>query len=289
MCKKILKTKDTTSNSTDSLVKEFEELHQIQHPCICRLISINPNEKVTSESVIETNENKPVKNKNDNEEEEYYEAVISKPKKNQDSITSISLFTEYLDFSLKNCLENDILTNTLKAKVALEVAFGMAHLHKLGIIHRDLRIDNIMLNSGFEAKIINFGLVHHGIDEMLSRDIGTLTYMSPEMQNEDEYDNKTDVYSYGVVLYAVFTGKLPKQKMKDKLNKVPPHFPKPSSTISNVCIELIKNCMSFDANERPSFVKIIEYMNQNSFALADEVDFEIISRRYHELIGLIEQ
>lgn len=91
-----------------------------------------------------------------------------------------------------------MLTNTMKTEIALEVAFGMSHLHKLGMIHRDLRIDNIMLNSGFEAKII--GLIHHGIAEMLTRDIGTLTYMSLEMQNEDTYDNKTDVYSNGVII-----------------------------------------------------------------------------------------
>lgn len=282
MCKKILKAEDANSK-TEDLAKEFEELRHIHHPCICQLISINLTEKVTS-----SNDKQTMKKEKNDEEEEYYESVISKPKKEQER-TSISLFTEYLDFSLKSCLENDILTNTLKTKIALEIAFGMSHLHKLGMIHRDLRIDNIMLNSGFEAKIINFGLVHHGIAEMLTRDIGTLTYMSPEMQNEDDYDNKTDVYSYGVILYALFAGKLPKQKMKDKLNKVPPHFPKPSSSISIVCIQLIMKCMSFETKERPSFQNIIDYMYQNSFALADEVDLDIVSRRYHELINLVEK
>ncbi|KAK8887744.1 hypothetical protein M9Y10_038798 [Tritrichomonas musculus] len=105
-----------------------------------------------------------------------------------------------------------MLTSTLKAKVAVEVAFAMLHLHTLGMMHRDLKIESIMMNSVSEAKVIDFDLVHvneqfaSSFNDTLAKGVGTLAYMSPEMQNEDEYDNKTDVYSYGVVLYVLFTG-----------------------------------------------------------------------------------
>ena len=122
------------------------------------------------------------------------------------------LFLEYLEISLKECLKKAMLTSTLKAKVAVEVAFAMLHLHTLGMMHRDLKIESIMMNSVSEAKVIDFDLVHvneqfaSSFNDTLAKGVGTLAYMSPEMQNEDEYDNKTDVYSYGVVLYVLFTG-----------------------------------------------------------------------------------
>lgn len=96
-----------------------------------------------------------------------------------------------------------------------------------------------MLNKRFEAKIIDFGLVH--VSEMLNgesfvsltKGIGTFAYMSPEMLNEDDYDYKTDVYSFGVYLYVLFTGSLPKQKLNEKLSKKVP-LPNPSPSICQI-------------------------------------------------------
>ena len=107
--------------------------------------------------------------------------------------TTISLFLEYLEFSLKNCLEKKILSNTMKVKIVVEVAFGISYIHKLGMIHHDLKLENVMLNSGMEPKIIDFDLVRVSENMMgdsfgpLTKGVGTLAYMSPEMQNEDDY------------------------------------------------------------------------------------------------------
>lgn len=250
MCKKILKSKETTFRKAQDILKESKLLHLINHPCICKSFCINLQEPFL------------------NDEEEN---------------TTISIFIEFLEYSLKYCIEKKFLSNTLKVKIAIEIAFGMAHIHKLGMIHRDLKLENIMLNSGLEAKIIGFNLVHFDDDISLAKDAGTFDYMSPEMQNEDEYTNKTDVYSYGVLLYVIFTGQLPKLKRTDKLNKILPMFPNPSYSISDDCINLIKKCMSFEPNDRPSFDEIIEYIKINNFALANEVDPEIINRRYQAL------
>lgn len=253
MCKKIIKIdKDTTFKSLQNAYKEFEILQFINHPCICKSIGINTQEQYGDENV-----------------------------------TTISIFLEYLDFSLKECFENDYLMNTMKVKIAVEVAFGMAHIHKLGLIHRDLKMSNIMLNGNFDSKIIDFELVHvtdiFNENKSLTKGIGTLAYMSPEMQNEDDYDNKTDVYSYGVLLHVLFSGNLPHQKMQDKLNKLPCQLPKPSYSISFICIELIRKCLSPEPLSRPSFVEIIKYLENNNFSLADDVDFNLIQNRYQTL------
>ena len=94
--------------------------------------------------------------------------------------------------------------------------------------------------------------------------VGTLAYMSPEMLNEEAYDAKTDVYSYGVVLFALFTGDVPKQKLRDRMNNVPIAFPAASPSMSAYCIDLIKRCTSFDASQRPTFDEIADDMAAHS-------------------------
>ena len=84
----------------------------------------------------------------------------------------------------------------MKTKLAVEVAFGMLHIHENGMIHRDLKFENVML--------IDFGLAHvDAMKDTMPKGVGAFAYMSPEMANEDDYNNKTDVYSF--LLLVLFT------------------------------------------------------------------------------------
>ena len=163
----------------------------------------------------------------------------------------------------------------------------MSFIHKQKQIHRNLNVDNIRLNNVFESKIIDFSQVHVSdlfeSNQTLTKLVGTFAYMSPEMAREEDYDEKTDVYSYGVVLYYIFNGKLPKQSMNDKIKKKKITFPKPSQAISQPCIDLIKKCMSNESKDRPSFDDIINEMYSVSFELASEVDISSVLRRYQSL------
>ncbi|KAK8834959.1 hypothetical protein M9Y10_001592 [Tritrichomonas musculus] len=256
MFKKVLKTDENIDVETiQNSIKEFETLFEINHQCICKCFGINFREKIDDA-----------------------------PNK-----TSIGIYLEYLDYNLKNFLDKGILSNTMKVKICVEVASGMSCIHKRGIIHRNLNTENIMMNKLFEAKVINFGFAHLSetylieTNTSLTKNIGDFVFMSPEMQGDDDYDNKTDVFSFGVVLYNIFTGQVPNITMKDRINKIPPTFPSSSPMISECCIELIKKCMSYDVKERPTFDEILDFMKDNLFKLADEVDIELISQRYKEL------
>lgn len=122
--------------------------------------------------------------------------------------STVSIFLKFHPMNLRECLERNILNNTLKAKLAVEIGFGMLHIHDSGMIHRDLKLENVTVNYIFEAQLIDFGLPH--VEELkntmssMTKGIGTPAYMSPEMSNDEEYDNKTDVYSFGVLLFVLF-------------------------------------------------------------------------------------
>ena len=267
MCKKViyLDKNEFSFKEMQNAMKEFEILHVMNHPCICQAIGINTSEVI----------------KNEESEEE---------------ITTIALFLEFIDYKLRDLMTKNYLNNTLKARIVLEIAHAMNYLHKLGHIHRDLNADNIMLNSVFQVKIIDFGMAK--INECLfdtetlntvsmTKGIGAYEFMSPEMINEEDYDNKTDVYSFGIILYFLFVGSLPKQSIAEKAKSIPIKMPSPSNYISKFCIELIEECLSNNPEDRPSFEMIIEKLKNNSYGLASNVDKEIVSRRHHELNQLI--
>jgi serine/threonine protein kinase len=91
------------------------------------------------------------------------------------------------------------------------VADALNHVHWMGILHRDLKPQNIMLGPGGVVKVLDFG-VAHDMAQLSARDgfqPGTLAYMSPDQLLGDEIGPASDVFSLGVVFYQMLTGRLP--------------------------------------------------------------------------------
>lgn len=117
--------------------------------------------------------------------------------------------------SLRQRLTNGPLNQYEVVRIGGEIAAGLAAAHERGLIHRDIKPDNIWLEEGTDrVKIVDFGLVRSMTvqgTELTSRGVilGTPKYMSPEQARGESVDARSDLFSLGIVLYQMASGKAP--------------------------------------------------------------------------------
>lgn len=156
-----------------------------------------------------------------------------------------------------------------RINLAVDIAEGMAYLHSLEppMIHRDLKSPNVLLQTGYDrviAKVADFGLSRSM--EFSTRISGKVVdnpiWLPPEILKKQKYDEKVDVYAYGVILWEIshgedFFGEINFLSEMEKLiisGERPPINPDTFSEFSN----LIRECWDGEPQNRPSFVKIVE-------------------------------
>jgi eukaryotic-like serine/threonine-protein kinase len=96
--------------------------------------------------------------------------------------------------------------------IAVQVAQGLQAVHDAGIVHRDLKTPNIMLDAAGTARLMDFGIakrVGEGTATATGQIVGTPEYMSPEQAQGHKVDYRSDLYALGVVVYEIFTGQVP--------------------------------------------------------------------------------
>jgi serine/threonine protein kinase len=95
--------------------------------------------------------------------------------------------------------------------IAIKLARAVAALHRAGIIHRDIKPDNVILESGGSLKLIDFGVVRiPGLEDAPPERLpGTVAYMAPEMLDGEAGNEATDIYALGVTMFRAFTGEYP--------------------------------------------------------------------------------
>lgn len=106
--------------------------------------------------------------------------------------------------------KNEKLNWVTRLRIAVDIANGLLYIHehtRPKVVHKDIKSSNILLDSNMRAKIANFGLAKSGINAITMHIVGTQGYMSPEYLADGIVSTKMDVFSFGVVLLELISGK----------------------------------------------------------------------------------
>jgi serine/threonine protein kinase len=147
--------------------------------------------------------------------------------------------------------------------IIVQVCRGLHYAHKQGLIHRDIKPDNVLLTKDATAKITDLGLVKDIEGELnltrTGRGLGTPHFMAPEQfRNAKNADMRCDIYSLGATLYMMVTGEMPFAKcgpLDAWMKKVNNDFPAPKEIFSGVSDRVnwaIRRAMSGDPDKRPA-------------------------------------
>ncbi|XP_072116195.1 hormonally up-regulated neu tumor-associated kinase homolog A isoform X1 [Mobula birostris] len=171
--------------------------------------------------------------------------------------------------------DRKILEEAEARRYIRQLTLAVEHLHRAGVVHRDLKIENLLLDEENNIKLIDFGLSNCagilGYSDPFSTQCGSPAYAAPELLARKKYGPKVDIWSIGVNTYAMLTGTLPftvepfslralHQKMVDKdLNPLPVH-------LSSAAINFLLSLLEPDPIKRPNIQQVLSdhWLNDDS-------------------------
>ncbi|KAL3514960.1 hypothetical protein ACH5RR_021862 [Cinchona calisaya] len=160
-------------------------------------------------------------------------------------------------------------------RVAIDVSKGMNYLHQNNIIHRDLKAANLLMDENEVVKVADFGVARVKAQTgVMTAETGTYRWMAPEVIEHKPYDHKADVFSFGIVVWELLTGKLPYEYLTPLQAAIGvvqkglrPTIPKQTHP---KLVELLERCWQQDTTLRPDFSEIIEILKQIAKEVGDD-------------------
>jgi len=161
--------------------------------------------------------------------------------------------------TLKQLVESEPPSVKKALEIAIQVGEGLAAAHEKGIVHRDIKGENVMLTPKGQAKIMDFGLAKVKGATKLTKagsTLGTAAYMSPEQAEGEEVDHRSDIFSFGIVLYELLTGKLPFRGehhaalLYSIVNEDPPPLARFNEKASDDLQRIVSKALAKDRDER---------------------------------------
>eukprot|EP01133_Synstelium_polycarpum_P019157 gene19157-22948_t len=159
----------------------------------------------------------------------------------------------------------------LRFAVAHDVSLAMSYLHSKNIVHRDLKSSNLLIDNNWKVKVCDFGFARI-VDDENNKSMticGTDNWMAPEMITGQDYDERCDVFSFGVLLFELITRNKPTPNMRNQdftlntdvlMAQIPNDCPPPF-------LRLMLDCCEANATERPSFKHIAQTLKATKAAL----------------------
>ncbi|KAL1563879.1 Serine/threonine-protein kinase sty46 [Salvia divinorum] len=193
---------------------------------------------------------------------------------------NLCIVTEYMSGgSVYDYLHKQRGTFKLPAllKVAIDVSKGMNYLHHNNIIHRDLKAANLLMDDNEVVKVADFGVARvKSQSGVMTAETGTYRWMAPEVIEHKPYDHKADMFSFGVVLWELLTGKIPYEYLTPLQAAVGvvqkglrPTIPK--NTHPKLA-ELLEKCWLQDPASRPDFSEVMEISQKIAKEVGDDGD-----------------
>ena len=215
---------------------------------------------------------------------------------------SISIFLEYISGgSVGSCLrKNGKFEESLVRSLTRQTLAGLAYLHNEGVLHRDLKADNILLDVDGTCKISDFG-ISKKTDNIYGNDVtnsmqGSVFWMAPEVVRsegqgytaKEGYSAKVDIWSMGCVVLEMFAGRRPWSKDEaigaifklGSLNQAPPIPDDVSGSVSPEAVAFMSECFEIDPGERPTAETLLR---QHPFCKVDPY-YDFLGTELHRRI-----
>ncbi len=161
--------------------------------------------------------------------------------------------------TLKSVVGSDSLSIRKVLDIAIQICEGLAAAHEKGIVHRDIKSENIIITPKGQAKIMDFGLAKFQGATKLTRTgstLGTAAYMSPEQARGEDVDHRSDLFSLGVVLYELLASRLPFRGehvtalMYSITNEEPPPLARFNEKVTDELQRIVSKALEKDRDDR---------------------------------------